>query len=253
MVRSERNAAGTVEQAAADGTGPKEGDRVVALVDQAGWAERAAAPTSLIAVIYDNVSFEAAETLPVAGLTALRALRVGGSLLGKRVMVTGAAGGVGHFATQLAARAGARVTGIVGHAQRGQGLAKLPGVSLVVGYDNLESPFDLVLESAGGASLLASIRAASDDGDVVVFGNSAGEETSLSFREMRGSMRIHAFHVYGTREPPTFGEDLGLLASLIGSGDLKPQVGYQGSWSDPRPALYALRDRELEGKAVLQV
>src|SRR5206468_3423189 len=86
--RPGQDIAGAVVQAAADGTGPKEGDRVVALVDQAGWAERAAAPTSRIAVIPDNVSFEAAATLPVAGLTALRALRVGGSLLGKRVMVT---------------------------------------------------------------------------------------------------------------------------------------------------------------------
>jgi NADPH:quinone reductase-like Zn-dependent oxidoreductase len=205
-----------------------------------------------VAVLPDNVSFEAAATLPVAGLTALRALRVGGSLLGKKVMVTGAAGGVGHFATQLASRAGARVTGIVSRPDRGRDLAGRPNVRIVVGYDDLEAPFDLVLESAGGASLAASIQAASDDADVVVFGNSAGEETSISFRDMRGLMRIHAFHVYATPEPPTFGEDLGLLASLIAARDLTPQVGYQGSWGDPRPAFYALRDRELEGKAVLR-
>ena len=251
-LRPGQDISGTVIRAAADGSGPKEGDRVVALVDQAGWAERAPAPASRLAVLPDTVSFEAAASLPVAGLTALRALRVGGSLLGKQVMVTGAAGGVGHFAVQLASRAGARVAAIVSRPGRGEELGELPGVKLVVGYDNLDGPFDLVLESVGGASLGASIRAAADDGDVVVFGNSSGEETAISFRDLRGSLRIHAFHVYGSGEPPTFGEDLGLLASLIASGDLHPQVGYEGSWEDPRPALYALRDREIEGKAVLR-
>lgn len=251
--RPGQDIAGVIVRAAEDGAGPNEGDRVVALVDQAGWAERAPALTSRIAVLPENVSFEAAATLPVAGLTALRALRLGGPLLGKRVLVTGAAGGVGHFAVQLASRAGAQVTGIVSRAGRGAELAKLPGVNLMVGYDNLNSPFDLVLESVGGASLAAALRTVSDDGDIAIFGNSAGEETSLSFRDFRGLARIHAFHVYATREPPTFGEDLGLLASLIGSGDLHPQVGYAGPWSDPRPAFFALRDRELEGKAVLRI
>jgi NADPH:quinone reductase-like Zn-dependent oxidoreductase len=250
--RPGQDIAGVVARAAADGSGPHAGDRVVAMVDQAGWSERAAAPISRLAVIPDNVSFEAAATLPVAGLTALRALRVGGPLLGRRVMVTGAAGGVGHFATQLASRAGARVTGIVSRAARGADLGKLPGVSLAVDYDDLEGPFDLILESVGGASLAASIRSVTENGDVVVFGNSSGEETPLSFRDLRGLARVHAFHVYATGEPPTFGEDLGLLASLIGNGDLQPRVGYQGSWNNPRPALDALRDREIEGKAVLQ-
>jgi NADPH:quinone reductase len=251
--RPGQDVSGVVVQAARNGAGPREGERVVALVDQAGWAERVPASTKRIAVLPDNVSFEAAATLPVAGLTALRALRIGGSLLGKTVLITGAAGGVGHFAVQLAARAGARVTGIVSRAGRGEELARLPDVNIVVGYDGIEGPFDLILESVGGASLAASLRTVADDGDIAIFGNSAGEETSLSFRDFRGLARIQAFHVYATREPPTFGEDLGLLASLIGSGDLHPQVGYEGSWNDPSPALFALRDREIEGKAVLRV
>src|SRR5438132_11293254 len=90
--RPGQDIAGVVVQAAADGSGLRDGDRVVAMVDQAGWAERAAAPTSRLAVLPDNVSFEAAATLPVAGLTALRALRVRGPLLGRRVVATGAAG-----------------------------------------------------------------------------------------------------------------------------------------------------------------
>ena len=247
--RPGQDIAGVVVRAAADGGGPQPGARVVALVDQAGWAERAAAPTSRIGTLPDNVTFEAAASLPVAGLTALRALRVGGSLLGKRVLITGAAGGVGHFAVH----AGALVTGIVGRPGRGADLARIPGVQIVVGYDNLNGPFDLILESVGGVSLAAALRNVADDGDVAVFGNSAGEETSISFRDLRGLARVHAFHVYATAEPPTFGEDLTLLASLVGRGDVRPHVGYEGGWADPRPALFALRDRELEGKAVLRI
>jgi NADPH2:quinone reductase len=67
-------------------------------------------PTQRIAVLPENVSFAAAAALPVAGLTALRTLRHGAPLLGKRVLITGAAGGVGHLAVQLAVCSGARVT-----------------------------------------------------------------------------------------------------------------------------------------------
>src|SRR5437660_5482924 len=63
--RPGQDIAGVVARSAADGSGPKEGQRVVALVDQAGWAERAAAPTSRVASLPDNVSFEAAASLPV--------------------------------------------------------------------------------------------------------------------------------------------------------------------------------------------
>jgi NADPH:quinone reductase len=103
---------GTVVTAAADGGGPAVGSRVVGLVDQAGWSERVAAPHSRVAVLPDGVSFAQAATLPVAGLTALRALRLGGTLLGRTVLVTGASGGVGHLAVQLAARPGTQVAGI---------------------------------------------------------------------------------------------------------------------------------------------
>ncbi len=250
--RPGQDIAGVVVQRAADGSGPADGARVVALVDGAGWAERVAAPVSRLAVLPDAVSFEAAATLPIAGLTALRALRLGGSLLGSRVLVTGAAGGVGHFAVQLGARAGATVTAIVGRPERGEGLGALGAARVVVGTDGLEGPFDLVLESVGGASLAACIRCAAHGGTVVVFGNSSGEETPISFRNL-GDAHVCGFHVYGSGDRPTFDEDLGTLASLIAAGDLDPQIGYEGSWRDPRPALDALRDRNVVGKAVLRI
>src|SRR5918998_1143813 len=86
--------AGTVERAAPDGTGPREGARVVGLLGAGAWAERVAVPVDALAELPGGVSFERAATLPVAGLTALYALEKGDGLLGRNVLVTGASGGV---------------------------------------------------------------------------------------------------------------------------------------------------------------
>jgi NADPH:quinone reductase-like Zn-dependent oxidoreductase len=86
-----------------------------------GWAQRRAASTDNIAVLPDSVEFHAAAALPVAGVTALQALRALGPVVGRRVLITGASGGVGRFAVQLAARAGAHVIAAVGSAARGAG------------------------------------------------------------------------------------------------------------------------------------
>src|SRR3954462_15982058 len=140
--RPGQDIAGIVVKQAADGGGPAAGTRVVALCDLEGWAERAAVPSHRIAPIADSVSFAAAASLPVAGLTALRALRHGAPLLGKRVLITGAAGGVGNLAVQLAARSGARVTAIVGSAERG---GHLGGADAIVeGIDNAQGLFALI-------------------------------------------------------------------------------------------------------------
>jgi NADPH:quinone reductase-like Zn-dependent oxidoreductase len=237
--RPGQDIAGTVIQQAADGSGPPEGTRVVAMVDQAGWAERTAAPVSRIGELPEGVSFEQAASLPVAGLTALRALRLGGTLLGKKVLVTGASGGVGHFAVQLAEGSGAHVT----------------GTSRQTDLRSIDGPFDLILESVGGESLTHSLRVVGRDGIVVLFGNSSGQESSLSFANFAGHAhaRLYAFFVYESGEPPSFGSDLTLLATEIGAGRLKPLVGLEASWRDPLGALEALRERRLEGKAVLRV
>src|SRR5215211_3592209 len=105
--------AGTVERAAADGSGPQEGARVVGFLPSGAWAELVAVPTNALAELPEDVSFGEASTLPVAGLTVLYALEEGGNLLGRSVLVTGASGGAGQFGLQLARAAGARVVGLV--------------------------------------------------------------------------------------------------------------------------------------------
>jgi NADPH:quinone reductase len=94
--------AGIVERAAADGSGPQEGSRVVGFLPSGAWTELACVPIDSVAALPEGVSFEEASTLPVAGLTALYALEEGGNLLGRSVLVTGASGGAGLFGLQLA-------------------------------------------------------------------------------------------------------------------------------------------------------
>jgi NADPH:quinone reductase-like Zn-dependent oxidoreductase len=104
--------AGIVETEARDGSGPKAGTRVVGLLPSGAWAERVNCRSHAVAALPDAVSDAQAATLPVAGLTALHALRQGGLLLGRKVLVDGATGGVGHLACQLA-RAAGRSSGVM--------------------------------------------------------------------------------------------------------------------------------------------
>ena len=208
-----QDVAGVVLRAAADGSGPPEGSRVAALVDEGGWAERVAAPTTRIGALPPNVPFGAAATLGVAGMTALRALRVGGSLLNARVLVTGASGGVGRFAVQLAALGGAETTAVVGAPARGLGLAELGAARVVLEGEALAGPFDLVLEGVGGPSLERSVRALARDGIVVLYG---------------GAERRPCAARAGALLRPSRRSGAGVFRVRDGSGDLRPGRGLPG-------------------------
>src|SRR5947208_14739232 len=245
---------GIVLRQAADGSGPPAGTRIVALMDEFGWAERAAVPTQRIAVLPDTVSFAAAAALPVAGLTALRTLRHGAPLLGKRVLITGAAGGGGHLAVQLAARSGARVTAVAGRKERAVGLRGLGATDVVVGIEQAPGRFGLILESAGGASLTAAIERIAARGTIVVYGNSSGEPTAINFRDFaeHQNARIQAFHYFTSEPEERFGPDLAVLAGLIADGSLKPRTA-EYSWRDLSRISPLLLDRQIPGKAVFHI
>ena len=125
--------AGHVERAAADGTGPQVGARVVGILPEGAWAERVAVPTHALAELPEKVTFSQAATFPVAGLTALHALGKNGPLLARRVLVTGATGGVGDFAVQLARLGGAHVTATARRADQVPALRQLGAHEVTVG------------------------------------------------------------------------------------------------------------------------
>src|SRR5947209_7095800 len=134
--------AGVVTDGAPDGSGPAAGTRVVGLKHRGAWAERAAVRTDWLAELPDGISFEQAAALPVAGLTALLSLEIAGFVLDKRVLVTGASGGVGRFAIQLAKLAGAHVTAV---ARRTEGLAQLGADEVEPELDAQGPEFDVIL------------------------------------------------------------------------------------------------------------
>jgi NADPH:quinone reductase-like Zn-dependent oxidoreductase len=250
-----QDVAGTVAVGAADGSGPPPGTRVVAWPEQAGWAERIAVPTSHVAVLAEGVGLAEAATLPVAGMTALRALRIGGDISGGRLLVTGGAGGVGRFAVEIAAGWGAHVTAVASGADRAKGLGALGAAEVVEDIEAAADEYELILESAGGKSLEAAVKLIAPKGTVVVFGNSSNEESRISFGDFRGrpGARIEAFFVYESGEPPAFGDDLQLLADMIAADRLHPQVGLELAWTEANEAFRALGAREVNGKAVLLV
>lgn len=247
---------GTVAEPAADGSGPPTGTHVVGLVGGAGWAEYVAVPTHALAAIPHIVSDAAAAVLPIAGLTAWRALEMGGLLLGSRVLVTGAAGGVGRLAVQLANLSGAHVTAVVGRPERRTGLVQLGASEVVVGIDNATGRYDLILESVGGASLRRASEVLAPEGTLVTYGRSSGEDGAIDpywFGDHSGAS-IEGLLVFTEVDRRRLGTaQLDKMLSLIAAGRLDPQVTRTGSWSDPMPLVQALLDRQVDGKAVLTV
>ena len=252
--RPGQDIAGIVVRQAADGSGPAVGTRVVCLTDWEGWAERAAVPSHRMAALPDAVSFADAASLPVAGLTALRTLRHGAPLLGKRVLITGAAGGVGNLAVQLAARSGARVTAVVGSAERARVLDGLGAAEIVTRIEDAPGRFELILEAAGGASLTAAIARVEAKGVVVIYGNSSGEPTPLNFRDFaeHQNARLQGFHYFTSEPEEKFGADLGLLVSLVADGSLKPRI-VEHDWHDIPAVGARLLGRGIAGKAVFRI
>ena len=148
--------AGVVERAAGDGSGPPVGTRVAGLVRAGAWAQLAAVPVSRLAAIPARLSDVQAAALPTAGLTALRALAIGGLILGKRVLVTGATGGVGRMAVQLAHASGAHVTALVRDAAASGELMSRLGAAAVA--EHLAGEFDVIIDGVGGATFGLAIE-----------------------------------------------------------------------------------------------
>ena len=246
--------AGVIERAAGDGSGPPAGTRVAGLVSTGAWAQLAAVPVSRLAAIPARLSDVQAATLPTAGLTALRALAIGGLVLGKRVLVTGATGGVGRMAVQLAHASGARVTALVRDAAASRELMSL-GAAAVAGH--LGDEFDVIIDGVGGATFGLAIEHLCPRGVVVNIATQDDEEM-VSFRARRFD-RARGAMIYTLNLPDELAShasaagDLTRLCALAAGGRLDGQVELQCSWRQPEPAIDALLNRRIGGKAVLHV
>ena len=248
--------AGVVEQAAADGSGPRAGARVVGIITEGAWASHVAVPTHALAELPDKVTFSQAATFPVAGLTALHALSKGGLLLGRRVLVTGATGGVGDFAIQLARLAGAHVTATVRRQDQVDGVHGLGAHDVIVGDDLPASQkYHCIVESVGGRTLATALRALERAGVCVTLGVSAGAEVTFDAREffVAGRTTLYGLYLFTELllEPARVG--LRRLADLVASGQLTPHISVERPWTEIAAVASSLIAREFPGKAVLLV
>jgi len=251
--------AGTVEQPAADGSGPRAGARVVGLLRTGAWAEQVAVPTPALAELPDAVSFAPAATLPVAGLTALYALQKGGALLHRAVLITCATGGVGNFAVQLARLSGARVVAHVRRAEQAADIKQAGADHVVVGDDLAAAaqfgPYALVIESVGGKSLSTALTMLAQGGVCVSLGASAGAEVTFDAARFfsTGRATLYGFILFEEfgHEPAAVG--LAHLAALVAAGQLIPRISVEAPWTQIADVARQLFDRSFPGKAVLHV
>jgi len=246
--------AGVVVRAAADRSGPREGERVAGWVNGGAWAERAAVRTAHLAELPDSVSFEVASTLPIAGLTAVTAIEMGGSRPGRRIAVTGANGGVGRFAIQIAKASRAHVTAIVTSPERAAGLRELGADAIEAALDASDEPFDLILESVGGASLATALVRVSEQGTVVTFGNSSNTPTEFDARTFyrRGAPTMRALFVVWELLQERIGTaELASLVDLVARGALRADIDRVTSWEEAGSSVRDLLERRISGKAVL--
>jgi NADPH2:quinone reductase len=253
--------AGVVEQAAADGNGPKAGERVVGMVTQKGWAERVAVPAHALAALPSAVTLAQAACLPVAGLTALYALDRGGGLVGKKVLITGASGGVGHFACRLARLGGADVVAAIrAPAQAdlvlGYGAHRVTVIGDEPARAAAEGPYDLIVDSIGGESLGASLTMLAANGLCVFVGISSVPEVRFDASKFfwAGGASLYGmilFREVVTREPA--GQGLKRLLRFVADGSLVPDIALERPWTEIDAVAEQLMQRSYAGKAVLHL
>lgn len=251
------DATGVVVRAADDGSGPAAGTRVITLGMTGAWAELRAVRTTAIGAVPEGADGGAISTIPVAGLTALHVLRRFGQTLGKRIMITGASGGVGRFAVQLAARAGAEVVAVSADPAQVSVLEALGAHEVIKHPAEVSRPVHGVLDNVEGEQMVAAFKALRAGGRLVSVGHSAGEDVVFPVgafvpTDGRHDRSISTFFLLA--DPWTdFTEDLTWLAAEVAAGRLDAGITWRGDWSRHAEATAALLGRRLRGKAVLEL
>lgn len=249
--------AGVIVAPAADGSSPPAGSRVVALSEGLGWADLAAVDGRQIGILPDEVRFEDAATLPVAGVTALRALGRNGNILGRRVLIVPGTGGVGLFAIQLARLSDAHVAAVIRDPADAALLESIGAADVMVGTTALartRERYDVILESLGGESLAAALGCVAAGGIVVSFGQTVSAQATIDAAAFyaTGGASLYGFYLFHEARRDPVARDLERLAGFVRAKQLLTQIDAYYDAADLEEAVSALRERRVTGKVVVR-
>jgi NADPH:quinone reductase-like Zn-dependent oxidoreductase len=250
--------AGTVEAVGPNVQGFQVGDVVFGDLSKHGggaFAEYAAVHEDYLAKKPDSVSFETAAAVPVAGMTALQALRDTAKVApGHDVLVNGASGGVGSFAVQLAKHFGAGVTAVC--SRRNLDKVRALGADETIDYtreDFTRRPqrYDAILDAAAYRPMRDHARALKPTGTYVLIGGSTAKLFATMIKGGLASKKGGKSFTTLLQQPVK--ADLEFLASLLAQKKLKPLIDRTYALSDVPKAVQYVEDGHTQGKVVIKI
>ena len=253
-----RAVAGQVQEAGSNVTRFRSGDEIFAEISKGGFAEYASVSEDALALKPTSLTYEQAAAVPLVGVTALKGLRDHGKIKpGQKVLITGASGGVGTFAVQIAKAFGAEVTGVC--STRNVDLVRSIGADHVIDYTHEDFThdgprYDLILDNVGNHSVLACRRALTPHGTLLPNSNAGGRWLD-GLPRVAGAFALSPFVRQRLRPfvPAGKGEDLVVLTELIEAGKVTPVIDRTYPLSQTAEALTYYGQGHTRGKVVITV
>ena len=252
------DASGVVEAVGANVRGLRPGEEVLGFC-RGAFAEYARAEADTVVPKPVRLTFEQAAAVPMAGATALRAIRdVGGVRAGHRVLVNGAAGGVGTYAVQIATALGAEVTGVC--STRNVELVRSIGAAHVVDYTTEDftdgrARYDVILDNVGNRPLRRLRRALTPTGTLVLNGGGSPGRVVGAVGSLLRAVAVNTF--VRQRLRPLMARqkraDLLTLTGLIEDGKLTPVLDRTYPLADTAEGLRRVEQGHARGKVVITV
>jgi NADPH:quinone reductase-like Zn-dependent oxidoreductase len=253
--------AGTVEAVGKNITQFKPGDEVFGVANGA-IAEYVCASERTSVTKPDNITFEQAGSVAVAGLTALQGLRDQGNIQpGQKVLVNGASGGVGTFAVQIAKAFGAEVTAVC--SSRNLEQARSIGADHVIDYTKEDftqgdQRYDMIFDNVGNHTIAERRRVLTPKGTCVLAGMGSAGKHEGQWSRLTGSLKAffvspfipQKFKFYIAK---TLQADLTVLRDLMQEGKVKPAIDREYPMSQTAEALAYLEEGHARGKVVITI
>ena len=259
-MRPGRDVAGVVESVGANASRLRPGDAVFGAC-QGAFADYVRGPESAFTAKPQSVSFEEAAAVPIAGSTALQALRDSGRLrAGQRVLINGAGGGVGTFAVQLARLDGAEVTAVCGAAAAE--LVRSLGAYRLIDYAERDftadgDRYDLILDLVGSRSYRAMKRILAPDGRIVAVGGGGRNGRRLGRWLGRTLLAVLASRLSRRKVVLCMSkldlDDLDRLGALVAAGALRPAIDRRYPLNEVPAAIRHVAEGHAHGKVVISL